>query len=681
MAFIRCLSKKVVACLPVLLLAFGAEPRGGGATTQPPNNILVIHSYDLDLSWTEQEKRGIEEGFQDSQHSVTVYHEFLDAKRYPDLRHHDDFLSYLQTKYQHTELRLLMVADDPGLNLILETRGQYFPDIPVVFMGINHVQERLLTTPWLTGVFELHSYKETILEAQRQTQADNLIVLIDSTETGKANLERLRQLQAADGTLPQLTVVKDLTPATITQTLGQYPSHWPILLRGQLRSEDENGALIPFEDTARLLRSQVENPIYTVSSHELSHGVVGGKVLEGSSHAKQAVKLANKILAGTPVDQVEPVVEAKNQWMFDAQELKRFNIHPNALPLASTLINQKLSFYEQYRQLTWYVFSIFVLGMVTIVVLIEAIRRQKQAERTLEGRVAERTNELTNALQELKQTQAQLIQTEKLSSLGQLVGGIAHEFNNPLTFISSNMQVLQEYGQDLFNLLHLYQQQISPLNGASALGQQAENIDLDYIQADMPKIFRSVAKGTERIESIVRSLQSFACSDEQGVKPTNLNDNLDNTLLILKSRIDNDVELVKEYGPLPLVDCDPSAINQVFMQVLLNAIDAVNSLGDGSVKQIVIHSCLQEDDWVTIAISDSGPGILPSLRDKVFDPFFTTKPVGKGVGLGLSVSYQYLQQHHGHLALQPHLPQGTTCLIQLPITQARSSVWAAQAST
>ncbi|MEM6251648.1 MAG: ATP-binding protein [Cyanobacteria bacterium P01_D01_bin.156] len=674
MAFVERLRKKAVCYLPILLLAFGTRPLVAKSLVHTTDNILVIHSYNSELSWTQQEKKGIEEGFQDSQHAVTVYHEFLDAKRYPELEHRDAFLSYLQKKYQDVDLRLLMVADDPGLNMILVTREQYFPDLPVVFMGINHVQDELLKIPWLTGVFETHSYRETILEAQRQTQADNVIVLLDSTETGKANLERLKQIQSSDQTLPEITVVQDVTPATIAQILGSYPSHWPIFLRGQLRSDDANAALLPFEQTTQLLRSHLKNPIYTVSSQDLGHGVVGGKVIEGSYHAKQAVQLVEEILDGTPIHQVSPIIHGTNQWFFDAQELRRFNIQKTALPPASILINQKTSFYEQYRELTWYLTSVFLLGMLTILILIEAIRRQKQAEQTLEHRVTERTNELSNTLEELKQAQAQLIQTEKLSSLGQLVGGVAHEFNNPLTFIAGNIEILKGYGKNLLDLISVYQKQMPAFNAAAHNAQDVDDIDLDYIQEDMPKIFQSIARGTQRIEAIVKSLQSFACVDEQGIKPTDLNKSLDNTLLILKARIGEEIDIVKEYGELPKIPCDPGAINQVFMQIMLNAIDAVNTLEKDELKQISIHSYVQNDDWITIIIQDTGSGIAPEIQDKIFDPFFTTKPVGAGTGLGLSVAYQYIQQHNGRFSFCPNQPQGSIFTLQLPFKTSIASL-------
>ncbi len=656
----------------VLGMAASVLPATSGWAT-PSANILVIHSYNPELSWTQQEQTGIDEGFQASHHAVTVYHEFLDAKRYPALQHRDEFLSYLHKKYQHTDFQLLMVADDPGLNLILANHDEYFPQLPVVFMGVNHIQEELLHIPWLTGVFETHSVEETILEAKRQTQSNNLIVLGDSTETGQAHLKKLAQIEAQGENLPDITVVKDATPETIAQTIEAYSNDWPVVLSGQLRADKTTGALVPFEASAEILRAQIKNPIYTESVMHLGHGVVGGKVLEGGYHAAQAVELAEQILDGVPVAQIKAITTSKNQWMFDVTELKRFNISQDSLPDNSILVNERLSFYEQNRQLVWYVLSIFIFGMLTILVLLDAIRRQKQAERTLEQRVSERTNELSNTLAELKQTQAQLIQTEKLSSLGQLVGGIAHEFNNPLTFIAGNIDILKDYGQNLFHLIRLYQTApATTAKGPSPTHLYAQDIDLDYIQEDMPKILQSVAHGAKRIETIVRSLQSFASADEQGIKPTDLHQSLDNTLMILKSRAGNDIDIVKDYGKLPPVSCEPGVINQIFMQILLNAIEAIHQLGKDEKKQILIRTCPQGENGVTVSIQDTGPGIPPAIQKKIFDPFFTTKPVGKGTGLGLAVAYQYIQQHQGSLIFQPNSPQGSTFIIQLPLTRTKT---------
>ncbi|MEO1299075.1 MAG: hypothetical protein AAFW75_25520, partial [Cyanobacteria bacterium J06636_16] len=346
-------------------------------------NVLVIHSYSLELPWSRQQRAGIDQGFQESGHDVRVYHEFLDSKRYPDLHYRQEFLDYIQNKYQDTSLQVLMVSDDPGVNLILETRDEYFPELPVVFMGVNHVQKVLLDTPWITGVFETRSDVEIFLEAKRQTGADTMILISDSSETGQAALQRIEANRAGVDNLPEIRVLKDIPDTQVEKKLGVYPDHWPIFMSGQLRENSEQGPLIGFARETQILRAKLPNPLYTNTVMRLSHGAVGGKLLEGSYHGKQAVQLVVEILNGTPVSAIEPIVEAESQWMFDAQELKRANIDLKALPPNSVLINLEPSFYEQYHQLVWFAIAIFCLGSVTIVVLADAIRRQKAAEKQL----------------------------------------------------------------------------------------------------------------------------------------------------------------------------------------------------------------------------------------------------------------------------------------------------------
>ncbi|MEO0987995.1 MAG: hypothetical protein AAFY20_21005, partial [Cyanobacteria bacterium J06639_14] len=432
---------------------------------------------------------GIVEGFQESDHDVQIYHEFLDSKRYPGLHHRQEFLDYIRLKYQDTPLQLLMVADDPGLNLVLETHDEYFSDLPVVFMGINHVQEGLFDIPWITGVFETHNYAETFLEAKRQTGADTMIVIGDSSETGIASLKRTEaSLSNVEG-LPALIVLKDIPENQVEQTLGIYPDHWPIFMAGQLREKTKEKSLIDFAQDTQILRSKLPNPLYTNTILRIGYGAVGGKILEGKHHGQQAVQLATKILEGTPVSDVEPIVNVDDQWMFDAQELKRFDIDFKDLPADSILVNLGPSFYEQNRQLVWICIIVFSLGLITIFLLAYANHQQRRAkrqlrenERKLEQRVSARTSELSEALRELKHTQAQLIQKEKLSSLGKLVGGIAHEFNNPLSFMCGNLTYLEKYTQDIFQLVSCYQTQSDP----SCVAQKyAREIEFEYIHEDV----------------------------------------------------------------------------------------------------------------------------------------------------------------------------------------------------
>ncbi|MFK8185424.1 MAG: ATP-binding protein [Phormidesmis sp.] len=642
--------------------------------TQPAaekKNILIIHSYALHFDWTAQLKTGIDEGFKESKQDLAIYHEFIDAKRYPDLHYAQDFLGYIEKKYADTPLEVVMVSDDPGLDLILENRDRYLADIPIVFFGINRFRPEVFDTPWITGVFETRKPIETVLEAKRQTGSDNLIVITDSTATGKANMKRLEPLSDEPDAPSNIVLIEDLASTAIAQEIGPYPDDWPIFFAGQIRQDSSDGPLMNPEKDAALLHAQVPNLIYTDTLPRVGNGAIGGKVLYGKYHGRQAVELVAQFLEGTPIEDIEPLMESDNKWIFDARELKRARIRESQLPSETLLVNEIPSFYEQYRFLVWITAISFSLGLITIVVLSNAVRRQKRAEkhlreseRKLEQNVVKRTAELSEALTELKQTQAQLIQTEKLSSLGQLVGGIAHEFNNPLSFVYSNLKHIESYINNLLGLVNLYQ---TPSVQPQAIETYIEEIELDYIQQDTPNLIKSMKLGADRIQGIVRELQKFSRSDEQGIKPTDLNQCLDSALLILDTQLGSDIAVVKDYTTLPLVHCKPGDFNQIVMNILLNAVAALKEANAVSDKTITIKTRLPKKNWVEISIEDNGVGIPEDIQGKVFDPFFTTKPIGKGTGLGLALCYQVVQQHNGELLLSSALGKGTKLQIGLPV--------------
>jgi light-regulated signal transduction histidine kinase (bacteriophytochrome) len=302
----------------------------------------------------------------------------------------------------------------------------------------------------------------------------------------------------------------------------------------------------------------------------------------------------------------------------------------------------------------------------------------KQAE--LLTQTQQQTEQLTAALKELQTTQTQLIQTEKMSSLGQLVAGIAHEINNPVNFIYGNLSHIQEYADDLLQLLNLYQgEHINPSDKILDFAQQA---DLEFINEDMPKTLTSMKVGVERIRQIVLSLRNFSRIDEAEVKEVNVHDGIDSTLLILQHRLkarpeSAALQIIKEYGDLPLVECFAGQLNQVFMNVLSNAIDALEQDREYTSQKyreckITIHTSVgkfKEDiPSVIIRITDNGPGIPENLKTKVFDPFFTTKPVGKGTGLGLSISYQIVVDKHGGIfKCNSQSNVGTEFWIEIPV--------------
>ena len=302
----------------------------------------------------------------------------------------------------------------------------------------------------------------------------------------------------------------------------------------------------------------------------------------------------------------------------------------------------------------------------------------------------QQAQQLEQALQELQQAQAQMVQSEKMSSLGQLVAGVAHEINNPVNFIYGNLTYANEYTQDLLNLLDLYQQHYP--TPALQIKAVADAIDIQFVMTDLPRLLTSMKVGADRIQQIVASLRTFSRMDEAEFKAVNLHEGIDSTLMILQSRFKaqqlrsqgreytrHAIEVIKDYGDLPLVECYAGQLNQVFMNILSNAIDALDDAAchrdADAVAQhsstIRIRTQLVNDDRVLIAIADNGPGIAETARQRLFDPFFTTKPVGKGTGMGLSISYQIVTERHGGLLRCLSTPgEGTEFVIEIPLQQS-----------
>ena len=300
----------------------------------------------------------------------------------------------------------------------------------------------------------------------------------------------------------------------------------------------------------------------------------------------------------------------------------------------------------------------------------------------LEGKVTERTIELEQALQELKRTQSTILQTEKMSSLGQMVAGVAHEINNPVSFIRGNISHLGEYVDNLLELVHLYQRNYP--QPSADIAEFTEEIDLEFISEDLPKTLDSMQNGTERIKKIVLSLRNFSRLDEDGKKPVDFHSGIDSTLLILSNRLQltttrPTISVVQHYGELPLVNCDPGQMNQVFLNILNNAVDAIEErytlnprvvfTPEITIRTRSVTSVEGESSQkVVLHIADNGIGIPESARENIFDPFFTTKPVGKGTGLGLTSCYQIIvEKHGGAIELKPREGGGTEFVITIPV--------------
>jgi len=287
------------------------------------------------------------------------------------------------------------------------------------------------------------------------------------------------------------------------------------------------------------------------------------------------------------------------------------------------------------------------------------------ARQTLEQRVDERTQELTQALRELQHSQAQLIQSEKMSSLGQMVAGIAHEINNPINFIYGNLDYAKRSINDLLILLELYRQEYPQPN--AAIQEQSEAMDLDFLIADMPKMLSSLKSGAERIQEVVLSLRNFCRLDEAQLKRADIHEGLENTLLLIAHRLQPNINLVKKYSQLPRIDCYPAQLNQAFINIISNAIDALEEVQGKAIPTIVIRSETIDNRWIRVSVWNNGTAIPGEVKDQIFDPFFTTKTVGKGTGMGLAICYQIVKKHQGKIEVTSEPEKGTEFTITLPI--------------
>ena len=300
----------------------------------------------------------------------------------------------------------------------------------------------------------------------------------------------------------------------------------------------------------------------------------------------------------------------------------------------------------------------------------------------LEHQVAERTAEVQQALQQLQLSQVQLVQSEKMAALGKLVAGVAHEINNPLNFIHANLNHMEEYIQIFLNFIELYQKNYP--NPVDDIQEQAEDVNLSFIRSDVIKILASMKIGTKRIREIVLSLRNFSRIDEAEFKAVDIHEGIESTLIILQHRFKvqpkgPEIQLIREYDKLPLVECYSGLLNQVFMNILANAIDSLEEanakLADQQIQdrpnKIIIRTSIIDTESVQIMVIDNGCGIPENIRPYIFDPFFTTKPVGKGTGMGLSISYQIItEKHKGQLKCFSEVGQETKFVIQIPIHQS-----------
>ena len=527
-----------------------------------------------------------------------------------------------------------------------------------VFGSLLVIEAAILPPSYLKREHDLLANQESLV----MTSLETALLNPQTTQSGALNQRVLEHLRSQFIILVGAIYQQD---GTLLNRHGNSPQLDLQAIEALLNDPILNRVAQTYDTAIRI--TQADPPLYLVIRHDIRAiqqelNAYTGRMISMIILISVVVTLGTMI--GVERLVIRPILYLHNDLLMAATNIRKgvrdSPFHATSLQRRDELGEVIVTFQHMYNQI-W-----------------QALEERKAANLS-EQQERERANQLCATLTQLHQTQAQLVQAEKMAGLGRLVAGIAHEINNPVNFIHGNLAHVQQYVQDLLELVQLYQHHYP--TPVAEIQTNVEEIDLDFIRDDLPKILSSMKIGTDRIRDIVLSLRNFSRLDEAEIKPVDIHQGLDSTLMILNHCLKAcpekpEIQVIRDYVALPPVECYAGLLNQVFINILSNAIDALaEEIKQRTVQecidnpsQITLRTSLINEQWVEIAIADNGPGMSQEIQRRIFEPFFTTKPIGQGTGMGMSISYQIVtERHRGKLECFSNPGKGTEFVIQIPL--------------
>jgi len=609
-------------------------------------NVLILNSYHQGFDWSDKEVQGILETLPEH---VDLSIEYMDTKRLVDDKYFNLLFEIYKHKYAHSKFDCIIALDDNAFDFALKHHEELFPEIPIVFGGVNYFEDSsVIGHRQVTGVVEIIDHRGTIEVALRlHPDTQRLLIITDQTITGKVQRASLEEIQREDR-FPVEFIFLDqgegLGLPEILEAVKSLPPNSLVFFSGF--SRDKHGNFVNYEEFLPILSQTSIAPVYITTEAYLNYGPVGGKLISGYYEGKATGAIATRILNGESASQIPIEYEGTAKYMFDYEQLVRWGIPLSDLPEGSLVINTPDTFYNTpnafYNLYKGYIWGgiLFVVGQMLIIgFLVINVVRRKKAEDALK-QYSERLAEMVDGrTQELQEAQEQLVQQERLATLGQLAGSVAHELHNPLGAIR---------------------------NATYFLNMALENPDED-VKESLEILDREVMTS----ELIIASLLEFSHPEPAIRRKVEINELLQQ--VIADATLPKSINIVTHLDTsLPPVQADPQQLEVIFDNLVRNAIQAMSSpLEDKG--RLDIKSTRLDDDWMAVSIKDNGVGISPENLQRLFEPLFTTK--AKGIGLGLALSKILIEENGGIIKAESNgVPgQGSTFTVQLPLTTKNNS--------